>query len=136
MIIEVRKEEILGGYRLWYQRGPGYTSIVDEPRPFGFYLACVGSTSEGPFADYLICKEPYNTDGRIPSSIRLPDTAAFLSELSEAARELAQYASYAEIIGAIGHNRQPIRKWCDEVFRLSHQLDELRWRAEHPEEKA
>jgi hypothetical protein len=64
-----------------------------------------------------------------------PDTTGILTELSEAARELAQYASYAEIVGAIGHNRQPIRKWCDEVFRLSHQLDDLRWRAENPEEQ-
>lgn len=63
-----------------------------------------------------------------------PDTACILTELSEAARELAQYASYAEIIGAIGHNRQPIRKWCDEVFRLCGKLDDIRWEAEHPAE--
>lgn len=65
-----------------------------------------------------------------------PDATAILTELSEAARELAAYASYAEIIGAIGHNKTPIRKWCDEVFRLSHQLDDLRWQAENPEEHA
>lgn len=64
------------------------------------------------------------------------DTTSILTELSEAARELAQYASYAEIIGAIGHNRQPIRKWCDEVFRLCGKLDDIRWEAEHPADDA
>jgi hypothetical protein len=65
-----------------------------------------------------------------------PDTTGILTELSEAARELAQYASYAEIIGAIGHNRQPIRKWCDEIFRLCRKLDDIQWEAEHPEDDA
>jgi hypothetical protein len=59
------------------------------------------------------------------------DQTAILAELAEAASELAQFASYAEIVGAVLHNRQPIRKWCDEVFRLGHQLDDAGWQAEH-----
>lgn len=43
-------------------------------------------------------------------------------QMQFAALELAQYASYAEIIGAIGFNRSPIRKWCDEVFKLNNEI--------------
>jgi hypothetical protein len=38
--------------------------------------------------------------------------------LREAAMELAQYASYAEITGYISLNRDKIREWCDKVFTL------------------
>ncbi|KQT08495.1 hypothetical protein ASG40_11480 [Methylobacterium sp. Leaf399] len=41
-----------------------------------------------------------------------------IEELAKAALELASYASYAEMVGAIGHNRDQIRKWCDEVYRI------------------
>lgn len=36
--------------------------------------------------------------------------------LLEASRELAGYASYAEIVGGISVNRPQIRQWCDAVF--------------------
>lgn len=40
------------------------------------------------------------------------------SAMSKAGMELAEYASYAEIVGMVHHNREQIRKWCDEIFRL------------------
>lgn len=40
------------------------------------------------------------------------------AEMEEAAKELAEYASYAEIVGGVSHNRSAIRKWCDKVFEL------------------
>ena len=43
-------------------------------------------------------------------------TAADLDGLLHAARELAQYASYAEIVGGVSVNRPQVRKWCDAVF--------------------
>lgn len=65
-----------------------------------------------------------------------PNTAMamqdILSEMTAAGRELAAYASYFEIVGAIGHNRVAIRKWCDEVFRLGHELDRLKEEGELP----
>lgn len=33
-------------------------------------------------------------------------------------QELAEYASYAEIVGGISVNRSQIRKWCDEAFAI------------------
>lgn len=45
-------------------------------------------------------------------------------ELTHLATELAQYASYAEIIGAISHNRQPIRKFCDKIFAFNKKLED------------
>lgn len=59
------------------------------------------------------------------------DTAAqqtreeLLASLAHAGVELAMYASYAEIVGALSHNRTQVRGWCDEVFRLNHALREL-----------
>ena len=47
-----------------------------------------------------------------------------LREMREAARELASFASYSEIVGGIGHNRQSIRKWCDKVFDAERALVE------------
>jgi hypothetical protein len=48
-----------------------------------------------------------------------------LALLAHAGVELAMYASYAEIVGAVCHNRTQVRGWCDEVFRLNHALREL-----------
>lgn len=55
-----------------------------------------------------------------------------LAEMAAAGRELAAYASYAEIVGALGCNRSAVRKWCDEVFRLAHALDSLKEDGELP----
>lgn len=48
-----------------------------------------------------------------------------LEEMRDAAMELASYASYAEIIGSIGHNRSAIRTYCDLVYSINTQLMEL-----------
>lgn len=40
--------------------------------------------------------------------------------LYEAAKDLAEYASYAEIVGGISVNRPQIRKSCDAVFEQCH----------------
>ncbi len=48
-------------------------------------------------------------------------------EMAKAGLELAQYASYAEIVGAISHNRQAIRKWCDKVFEFHHANEKAEW---------
>lgn len=55
---------------------------------------------------------------------------ATLDELRKAALELAQYASYAEIVGGIRENRVEIRKWCDEVFRLHDTIQKREYAAE------
>jgi len=39
-----------------------------------------------------------------------------IAELFAAAKELAEYASYAEIVGGVSVNRPQVRKWCDAVF--------------------
>ena len=46
-----------------------------------------------------------------------------LGRLHRAATELAMFASYAEIVGAVSHNREPIRNWCDEVFAIHHEYE-------------
>ena len=44
-----------------------------------------------------------------------------LGRMHKAATELAMFASYAEIVGAVAHNRESIRRWCDEVFKMHHE---------------
>lgn len=39
-------------------------------------------------------------------------------EIIKAGIELAEYASYAEIVGGISVNREAIRKGCDKIFEL------------------
>ena len=39
-------------------------------------------------------------------------------QMREAARELAEYTSYAEIVGGVTRNRELIRTWCDRVFEI------------------
>lgn len=48
-----------------------------------------------------------------------------IERMADAGHELALYASYAEVVGAIGHNRKPIREWSDKVFALHHEREEL-----------
>ncbi len=47
-----------------------------------------------------------------------------LDQMRCAATELADYASYAEIVGAIRHNRAAIRKWCDIVFEINRKIED------------
>lgn len=41
-----------------------------------------------------------------------------LQKLLEVSRSLAQYASYAEIVGGVSVNRQAIRQECDALFAI------------------
>jgi hypothetical protein len=49
-----------------------------------------------------------------------------LEEMHDAAKELAQYASYAEIVGGISANRKQVRKWCDKVFEINRKIEALK----------
>lgn len=51
------------------------------------------------------------------------DPRGIVIELAKAASELAQYASYAEIVGGVSENRSAIRMWSDRVFELKHALE-------------
>lgn len=44
-------------------------------------------------------------------------------EVTHLAIELAKYASYAEIIGAVSHNRSAIRKYCDDIFDFNKRVE-------------
>lgn len=48
-----------------------------------------------------------------------------LEELYEAATQLVSYTSYAEIVGAISHNRSAIRKYCDEVQEINAKIKHM-----------
>lgn len=45
------------------------------------------------------------------------------AEITHLATELAGYASYAEIVGAVTHNRAAVRKYCDEIFDFNKRVD-------------
>lgn len=49
-----------------------------------------------------------------------------LEKMANAGMELAMYTSYSEIVGAVSHNREYIRKWCDEVYKLQAELNTLK----------
>jgi hypothetical protein len=44
--------------------------------------------------------------------------------LATAGVELAEYASYAEIVGGVSHNRGAIRKWCDTIFEINRRIQD------------
>lgn len=46
-----------------------------------------------------------------------------IDRLRDAASELAGYASYAEIVGGVTVNRKQVRRYCDEVFAATRDLD-------------
>ncbi|WP_395175554.1 hypothetical protein [Roseibium alexandrii] len=46
-----------------------------------------------------------------------------IDELADAARELAEYASYAEIVGGVSVNKPQIRRECDRVFAALKHLE-------------
>jgi hypothetical protein len=55
--------------------------------------------------------------------LKAPETfessAGFVTELAKAAVELAQYASYAEIVGGMSVNNAAVREWSDRIFALN-----------------
>jgi len=48
-----------------------------------------------------------------------------LFEMINHGQELAEYASYAEIVGKLGINQSPIRKECDILFERFRRLQDL-----------
>lgn len=60
----------------------------------------------------------------------LPDD--IVREMAKAAVELASFASYAEIVGAVTHNAKQVREWSDRVFELNRRLDKKLDEAEVP----
>lgn len=53
-----------------------------------------------------------------------------LTELEKAGIELAEYTSYAEIVGGVSVNRPIIRKWCDIIYEQIRQINRERFEAE------
>ena len=49
-----------------------------------------------------------------------------LERMADAGLELAQYASYAEIVGGVRRNRAQIREWCDKIYELHKERKRLR----------
>lgn len=71
--------------------------------------------------------EAVNSHAVLAARVAELETAnAVFDEMAEAGLELALYASYAEIVGAVSHNRKPIREWCDKVFALNNKTEEVR----------
>jgi hypothetical protein len=48
-----------------------------------------------------------------------------LVRMKDAAVNLAEYASNAEVVGGIPVHRDAIRKWCNAIFDLKRQIDDL-----------
>lgn len=46
------------------------------------------------------------------------------NELLFAAKELRDYASYAEMVGGVSVNRPQIREWCDKILEICKKLPE------------
>jgi hypothetical protein len=46
------------------------------------------------------------------------------NELLFAAKELRDYASYAEMVGGVSVNRPQIREWCDKILEIYKKLPE------------
>lgn len=46
-----------------------------------------------------------------------------LTELEQAGIELAEYTSYAEIVGGVSVNRSALRKWCDVIYDHKREID-------------
>ncbi len=51
-----------------------------------------------------------------PATVQVKPLVDMANALLKAARELAQFASYAEIVGGVNVNRPQIREWSDKVF--------------------
>ena len=47
-----------------------------------------------------------------------------LQRQATAGMELAEYASYAEIVGGVSVNREHIRKYCDAVFAAAREIED------------
>lgn len=60
----------------------------------------------------------------VPAQVRVKPLHEKANDLLTAARELAQFASYAEIVGGVSVNRNHVREWCDKVFDIIRGLPE------------
>jgi hypothetical protein len=68
--------------------------------------------------DTDVCGDATDLKQRISKS----DLSDLLVRMKNAAVNLAELASYAEIVGGVSVNRNAIRKWCDVVFDLKRQI--------------
>lgn len=55
---------------------------------------------------------------------RIDELQARVDELTSIATELAEYASYAEIVGGVTVNRAAVRSFCDKVFDFNRKSDD------------
>lgn len=62
------------------------------------------------------------SDGHVPA-VSLGAELGKVMAMAEAGFKLAEFASYAEIVGALSKNRQQVRDACDDLFRLNGELD-------------
>ncbi len=67
-----------------------------------------------------------NTKLEEPIGCESTSMSSLLESMINAAVELADYTSYAEIIGCVRHNRQEIRKMCDTVRIVNYRIKHLR----------
>lgn len=58
------------------------------------------------------------------ANAKVDELQARLDELTSIATELAEYASYAEIVGGVTVNRAAVRSFCDKVFDFNRKSDD------------
>lgn len=74
-------------------------------------------------ADWSWISEPEGFHESCQELARAIGQVTELTELEKAGIELAEYASYSEIVGGLHVNRQAIRKWCDVIYDQKREID-------------
>jgi hypothetical protein len=93
---------------------------------FGLYFHGDLISAASKHADVLQIAQDHHRYRIVTSLAQIPGANEvkaldLLDRMHHAATELAKFASYAEIVGAVSHNRKPIREWCDAVFEVHHE---------------
>ena len=93
---------------------------------FGLYLHNDLISAASQRSDILQIAQDHHRYRIVTSLAEIPskaDTLALdiLGRMHKAATELAMFASYAESVGAVTHNGEPIKKWSAEIFKLHHE---------------
>ncbi len=93
---------------------------MDKPMTFNEWMGKQGNLA---LVHANCCRIAYEA-GQQSQQAKVEELQKRVDEITSIATELAEYASYAEIVGGVTVNRAAVRSFCDKVFEFNRKVDQ------------
>ncbi|MDC5100976.1 hypothetical protein NRA35_14210 [Acinetobacter baumannii] len=93
---------------------------MDKPMTFNEWMGKQGNLA---LVHANCCRIAFE-GGQQSMQAKVEELQKRVDEITNIATELAEYASYAEIVGGVTVNRSAVRSFCDKVFDFNRKVDQ------------